>query len=65
MNNQKKQTSREEQSLRRRRELIDAALRVFAEKGFAGSSIVDVGKAAGVSPGLIYHYFDSKEAMLN
>ena len=38
----------------------DAALRRFAERGVAATSIRDVAKAAGVSPGLVQHHFRSK-----
>jgi AcrR family transcriptional regulator len=44
---------------------LDAALRVFAEKGFAGASIRDIAKEVGVTEGLLYHYFESKEQLLN
>src|SRR5512144_1137056 len=43
---------------------MDAALQVFAQKGFARASNKDVARAAGITPGLIYHYFPSKEALL-
>lgn len=47
----------------RRAELLDAALRVFSDKGFHGANVADVAKAAGVSQGTVYHYFESKEAL--
>lgn len=40
-----------------------AALRVFARHGLAGTKISDIAKAAGLSHGLVYHYFESKEAV--
>ena len=43
---------------------MDAALRVFAQKGFARASNKDVAREAGITPGLIYHYFESKDALL-
>ncbi len=43
---------------------MDAALRVFAQKGFARSTNRDIAREAGITTGLIYHYFDSKEALL-
>lgn len=55
--------TRQEQAQRRREELIDAALTVFAAKGFDGASIKDIATAASVAPGLLYHYFSSKEAL--
>ncbi|WP_197745606.1 TetR/AcrR family transcriptional regulator [Mycobacterium parmense] len=51
---------RREQAERRRNELIGAALAVFADKGVDGASIKDIARAAGVTPGLLYHYFASK-----
>ena len=44
-------------------EILDAALAVFAEKGFAAARLEQVAKAAGVSKGTLYLYFDSKEAL--
>jgi TetR/AcrR family transcriptional regulator, mexJK operon transcriptional repressor len=44
----------------RRTQILDAAQEVFAEKGFAGASIKDLARAAGVSPGLLYWYFKDK-----
>lgn len=55
--------SRQQQAQRRREELIDAALTVFAAKGVDGASIKDIAAAASVAPGLLYHYFSSKEAL--
>ncbi len=48
----------------RSEQIMDAALRVFAQKGFARATIKDIGREAGVTSGLIYHYFESKEALL-
>jgi AcrR family transcriptional regulator len=48
----------------RRDRLVDAALTVFAQEGVDGASIKKIGRAAGVAPALIYHYFESKEALL-
>src|SRR5262249_9830143 len=47
----------------RREEILRAALRVFARKGLAASKISDIATAAGLSHGLVYHYFESKEAV--
>jgi len=44
-------------------ELIDAAIEVFAEKGFSGSRLEDVARRAGVSKGTAYLYFPNKEAL--
>ncbi len=48
----------------RREQIIDAAMRVFAQKGFVRATNKDVAREAGITPGLIYHYFESKEALL-
>lgn len=48
----------------RPQEILDAALGVFAKRGFAATRIEDIAAAAGVSKGVIYLYFDSKVALL-
>jgi AcrR family transcriptional regulator len=48
----------------RRRELLDAAVRVFARKGFQAARVGDIAEEAGVAHGLLYHYFRSKEDVL-
>ena len=48
----------------RREQIIDAAMRVFAQKGFTKATNKDVAREAGITPGLIYYYFESKEALL-
>lgn len=48
----------------RPQELLEAALRVFAEQGYRTARLDDVADAAGVTKGAIYHYFDTKEALL-
>ena len=48
----------------RRRDLLDAAVRVFARKGFHASRVGDIAEEAGVAHGLLYHYFRSKEEVL-
>ena len=47
----------------RREDILAAARTVFGRKGLAGAKISDVAQAAGLSHGLVYHYFDSKEAI--
>ena len=47
-----------------RARLLVGALRVFAQHGFEGASMRQIAQHAGVAPGLAYHYFESKEAML-
>ena len=48
----------------RRTQIRDAALRVFARKGYRNTVVEDVARAAGVSKGTIYTYFDRKEELL-
>jgi TetR/AcrR family transcriptional regulator, fatty acid metabolism regulator protein len=48
----------------RRRELVRAAIRVFAGKGFHAARVGDIAAEAGVAHGLLYHYFRSKEDVL-
>jgi AcrR family transcriptional regulator len=47
----------------RRVTILDAALSVFAERGFHGTSIDDIARAAGISKALIYEHFASKEQL--
>jgi AcrR family transcriptional regulator len=49
----------------RRAELLEAAVRVFARKGFHASRVGDIATEAGVAHGLLYHYFRSKEDVLD
>jgi TetR/AcrR family fatty acid metabolism transcriptional regulator len=48
----------------KRRAILHAAIRVFAEKGYHGCRIADVARAANVAYGLVYHYFRNKEELL-
>jgi AcrR family transcriptional regulator len=48
----------------RREQIMEAALQVFASKGYSRASNKDIARQAGITPGLIYHYFESKEALL-
>lgn len=45
--------------------IANAALQLFGEKGFHSTSIAQIARAAGVSKGLLYNYFESKEALLH
>jgi AcrR family transcriptional regulator len=49
----------------KRRVILDAAVRVFARQGFHHCRVSDVADEAGVAYGLVYHYFNSKEEILN
>src|SRR5215472_2023489 len=48
----------------RRRQILDAATRVFASKGFNRATIRDVAQDAGVADGTIYNYFGNKTDLL-
>jgi TetR/AcrR family fatty acid metabolism transcriptional regulator len=49
----------------KRRVILDAAIHVFARRGFHSCRVSDVADEAGVAYGLVYHYFGSKEEILN
>lgn len=55
----------EEIRQKRRQEIIETALELFAQNGFHNTSISKITKAAGISKGLMYNYFESKEALLD
>lgn len=48
----------------KRQLILDAAVRVFARKGYHTCRVGDIAEEAGVAHGLLYHYFDSKEELL-
>jgi TetR/AcrR family transcriptional regulator, fatty acid metabolism regulator protein len=48
----------------KRRIILDAAVRVFASKGYHTSRVGDIAEEAGIAHGLLYHYFSSKEQVL-
>jgi TetR/AcrR family transcriptional regulator, fatty acid metabolism regulator protein len=48
----------------RRRQILDAAVRAFAQKGYHACRVSDIAEEAGVAYGLVYHYLESKEAVL-
>jgi AcrR family transcriptional regulator len=49
----------------KRRLILDAAVRVFARQGFHACRVADIADEAGVAYGLVYHYFDSKDEVLD
>ena len=49
----------------KRRVILDAAVRVFARQGFNGCRVADIADEAGVAYGLVYHYFRSKDEVLD
>ena len=54
----------EEHALARRQQIIDAAYRCFARKGFHQATMRDIYEEAGLSPGAVYHYFESKHDII-
>lgn len=58
-------TSRSEQAALRREQILDAALHLFAEQGFAATTTKQIAERAGIREGLLYHYFPSKLGILN
>jgi TetR/AcrR family transcriptional regulator, fatty acid metabolism regulator protein len=49
----------------RRRQILDAAVRVFARQGYHACRVSDIADEAGVAYGLVYHYFRSKDEVMN
>ncbi len=49
----------------KRERIFAAAVKLFAERGFHGTSVPDLAREAGVGAGTIYRYFESKEALVN
>ena len=48
----------------KRKQIMDAALELFSNEGYHGTSISKIAKAAGISKGLLYNYFTSKEELV-
>ena len=48
----------------KRKLILDAAIRVFADQGYHGARVADIAEDAGVAHGLLYHYFASKDDVL-
>lgn len=52
-------------TIERKKEIIKAAMQLFSEKGYAQTSMLDIARTIGVSLGLCYRYFDSKQILFN
>lgn len=48
---------------KRKEEILEAALEEFSQKGYSGTKISDIIKRAGISQGLLYHYYKSKDEL--
>ena len=58
-------TAAKQGAVDKRRVILEAGVRVFAKRGFHHCRVSDVADEAGVAYGLVYHYFRSKEEILN
>lgn len=47
----------------RKRNILETAMALFVERGYEAVSMRDIARAAGITPGLCYHYFDSKRKL--
>ncbi len=56
-------TIRDEQKEKRRQDILYAGLNLFIQKGYSGTTIKDIAGAVGMSVGLLFHYFSSKEEL--
>ena len=45
--------------------ILDASLKFFVENGFHGTSTAEIAKTAGVATGTLFHYFKTKEELIN
>lgn len=55
--------TRQEQREKRREDILKAALHLFVRKGYAATKVSDIAEAVGMSTGLMFHYFESKEKL--
>jgi TetR/AcrR family fatty acid metabolism transcriptional regulator len=58
-------TARSQAARDKRRQILDAAVKVFARQGFHACRVSDIADEAGVAYGLVYHYFSSKDEVLD
>ena len=54
---------REQQKENRRRQILDVSLDLFVRHGYTGTSTRDISRRIGISSGLMFHYFESKEQL--
>ena len=55
--------NREEKNQQTRRRILDGALEEFSRQGYGGSSVNRICAAQNISKGIVYHYFDTKDAL--
>src|ERR1700753_193557 len=65
MSSKEASVSRAKSAADKRRLILDAAVRVFARQGFHACRVSDIADEAGVAYGLVYHYFASKDEVLD
>ncbi len=58
-------TERERKALARKAHILETALKLFARHGFDGTSTKQIAQTAGIAEGLIFHYFPTKDDLLN
>ena len=61
---EKKLTTRQRQAMESRRKLLEAATELFNEKGYQETGVQEICARAGLSVGVFYHYFNSKQELL-
>src|SRR5947209_9857613 len=59
-----KESIQEQLIAARKNQILDAATKVFAEKGFHPTTIKDIAREAGIADGTIYNYFENKTALM-
>src|ERR1700753_4330286 len=58
-------TAQRSRAVDKRRQILDAGRTPFARQGFHATRVSDIADEAGVAYGLVYHYFNSKDQVLN
>lgn len=61
---EKKESSRKKTVKNRRQDILEASLKLFAEKGYNGSTTAEIARAAGVAEGTIFRHFTTKKELL-
>ena len=51
--------------MEKKQNILDASLKLFVERGFHGTSTAEIAKKAGVATGTLFHYFKTKEELIN